>query len=84
MPSRSGKCGPVTSMGCGWPDNHGKRPIIGRNAFDRSHHFPFDTRASVRPRVVLTYQDLDRAKHAQHDISFIHVVDISRHNNRVL
>ena len=78
MLSRSGKCGLLTSMGCGWPNNHGKkRPTIGRNAFDRSHHFPFNTRASVRPRVVLTYQDLHRAKHAQYDTSFIHIVDIS-------
>lgn len=22
MPSRGGVCGPVASMGCGWPDDH--------------------------------------------------------------
>ena len=65
MPVRGGVSGPVTSMGCGWLDDHWEeRPTVGGYAFDCSHHRPLNTRASVISRVVLTYQDLDGTEHA--------------------
>jgi hypothetical protein len=65
MPSRGGVCGPVASMGCGWPDDHWEeRPTVGGYILDCSHHRPLNTRASVISWVVLTYQDLDGTEHA--------------------
>ena len=59
MPTRGGICGPVASVGCGRPDDHGKkRPTVEGDTFNRSDDCALNTCASVRPKVVLTYKNL--------------------------
>ena len=48
MPSRGEVRSLCASMGCGWPDNQWKeRRTVCRNALDRSHYCPLNTRASI-------------------------------------
>jgi hypothetical protein len=65
MRSMGGERSPGTSVGCGWPDNQWKEtPTVCRNALDRSHHCPLNTRASISSQVILTYKGLEGATHA--------------------
>jgi hypothetical protein len=69
MPARGEVSGLVTSMGCGWPDDHWEeRSIICRYALDRSHHRPLDIRTSLVSRVVLTCKDFDGTRYPLLDI----------------
>jgi hypothetical protein len=43
-----------------------------------------DAHASIVSQIVLTYKDLNRAKHAQHDSSLVHVIDILWEDGRIL
>ena len=77
MPSRGRICGPVATMGTGWPNNHWfQRPTICRDTFNRGHHAALDTCSSVILWVVFTYEDLCRGKHGQHDLRLVHIVNI--------
>jgi hypothetical protein len=77
VPSRGGERGLVASMGSGWPNNHWEqRPTVCTYALNGSYHRSLDAHASIVLQIVLTYKDLDRAKHAQHDSSLVHIIDI--------
>ncbi len=80
---QGGERGPVASMGSGWPDNHwSQRPTVCTYALDGGNHRALDARASIVSRIVLTYKDLDRAKHAQHDSSLVHVINVLGEDGR--
>jgi hypothetical protein len=85
MPFRRFVRGPVASVSRSRPDDQRQQgPTVSTYAFNRRHHGSLHTSTSVALSIIFTYQDLDRAKHAQHDSCLIHVVYVLWHDARVL
>jgi hypothetical protein len=57
-------------------------PTVGGDALDRGNYSPLNARTSISAQVISTYENLKRAKHAQHYACFVYVIHVLGYNVR--